>query len=85
MPTGTPIERQWIYILKDGTPILEWEDGLVQDLTSGEFIKISKKEVSHPIQDQDLELLKRAGLVEKYDARLVFVFNLPERPLKTID
>ena len=85
MPGGVPIDRQWIYVLRDGRTVLDWGDGSVQDLMNGDFIAFSMGMMSHPIQDADLEVLKRAGHIERYDDRQVYVFSLPERPKLTLE
>jgi len=85
MPGGVPIDRQFIYVLRDGRPVLDWGDGLVQDLLNGDFITYTKDAFSHPIQDADLELLKRAGRIERFDERQVYVYTLPERPQPTLE
>jgi hypothetical protein len=85
MPTGMPISRQWIFILKDGTPIVEWEDGLVQDLLTGKFVHSAQGDYSHPIRDDELEMLRRAGRVDSFDARQVYVYSLPEPPRRMLD
>ncbi len=85
MPSGMPINRQWIYILRNGTPVFDWGDGLAQDLMSGDFLDYEKNDISHPIQDNELEMLKRAGRVERFDAGQVYVFSMPEPPHRTLD
>ncbi len=80
MPTGIPVNRQWIVVLEDGTPLLDWENGKGIDLSTGEFIDFQESNYSHPIQDDELEVLKRAGRVSSYDAQRVFVSSLPEMP-----
>jgi hypothetical protein len=85
MPGGVPIDRQWIYVLLDGRTVLDWGNGLVQDLVNGDFITYSKETFSHPIQDDDLEMLKRAGRIERFDERQVYVYSLPERPQPTLE
>lgn len=85
MPSGVPIDRQWIYVLDDGRSIIDWGDDLVQDLLSGDFYTIVDSDYSHPIRDDELEMLKRAGRVEKFNARHVYIFTLPERPRPTME
>jgi hypothetical protein len=85
MPAGVPIDRQWIYVLKDGRTVLDWGDDLVQDLLNGDFVNFTKEAFSHPIQDVDLEMLKRAGRIERFDDRQVYVYSLPERPQPTLE
>jgi len=38
MASSVPIDRQWIFILQDGTPVLDLGEDLVQDLLSGDFV-----------------------------------------------
>lgn len=85
MPIGKPINRHSIYVLKDGTPVIDWDDGLVQDLLSGDFLHCSRGELNHAIREDELEMLIRAGRVEGYDARQVYVYALPEPPRRTLD
>ncbi len=80
MPNGIPVNRQWIVVTLDGTLLLDWENGTGVDLLSGEFVDYQESEYSHPIQDDELEVLKRAGRVSSYDAQRVFVNSLPEMP-----
>ena len=28
MPSGVPIDRQWVYVLEDGMLIIDWEEEL---------------------------------------------------------
>jgi hypothetical protein len=85
MQSGTPIDRQWISVLKDGRPVLDWGEDLVQDLLSGDFIAVDRSEYGHPVRDDELDLLRRAGRVERFDARQVYINSLPERPQQTIE
>jgi len=85
MASSVPIDRQWVYILKDGTPVLDLGEDLVQDLLSGDFVNLLKGQYRHPIQDDELEMLRRAGRVEKFNTRQVFVYALPEPPRRTIE
>jgi hypothetical protein len=85
MPTGIPINRQWIYILKNGSPVVEWGEGLAQDMLSGEFLHPAEGDYSHAIRDDELEMLKRAGRVESYDAQQVYIYSLPELPRRMME
>ena len=40
MSTGTPINRQWVIVLKDGNIVIDWGDGLYQDVRSGDFVNV---------------------------------------------
>lgn len=85
MPSGVPIDRQWVFVLEDGRPVVDWGDELVQDLLRGEFFSSEESKISHPIRDDELEILQRAGRVERYNSRHIFIYTLPERPRPTIE
>ena len=85
MPNGTPIDRQWIFVTRQGIVAIDWGNGYAQDIASGDFFPYSNAIYSHPATDADLELLVRMGRVERYDKRTVYVYSLPERPQKTLD
>ena len=80
-----PISRQWIYILTDGRAVIEWAEDTLQDLSSGEFIPPAEATYSHPIQDDELDMLRRAGRLDHFDSREVYIYSLPERPRRTLD
>lgn len=85
MPSGVPIDRQWVFVLEDGRPVVDWGDELVQDLLRGEFFPSEESKISHPIRDDELDILQRAGRVERYNSRHIFIYTLPERPRPTIE
>jgi hypothetical protein len=85
MPSGLPIDRQWVFVLEDGRPVVDWGDELVQDLLRGEFFSSEESKISHPIRDDELEILQRAGRIEKFNSRHIYIYTLPERPRPTIE
>ena len=85
MPNGTPFKREFILVLEDGRVVLDWGDGLFQDLDTGDFLEGLKVLASHKIENPQLELLIRAGRVERFNRHEVIFLNLPERPSKMID
>lgn len=85
MPTGKPLNRDTIFVLKNGTAVVDWDENIVQDLFTGDFFRCKKSEISHVIRDDELEILRRAGRVESYDSRHVYVYTLPEPPRRMID
>ena len=85
MPSGVPIDRQWVFVLEDGRLVVDWGDDLIQDLLSGDFLESNPKDPGHPIRNDELDMLKRAGRIERYDTRHVYIYALPERPRPTIE
>lgn len=83
MPIGIAIDRQLIMVLEDGTFLLDWENGLGVDLLKSEFVPYRESDYSHAIQDEELEILRRAGRVAGFDHRQVYVISLPEVPRRT--
>jgi hypothetical protein len=84
MPGGTPINRQWILALKDGSVVIDWGDGLFQDVRSGDFVQVKESDVSHHILNEELDWLMHIGRVSAYTAVTVWLPNLPERPQRTL-
>jgi len=84
-PPGTPIGRHCVLILKDGRSVIDWGNGLYQDLVTGDFLPSTVAEISYTALDDDLEGLKRAGVVSQYDTDQVFVIGLPEPPHSLMD
>ncbi|MGD0006699.1 MAG: hypothetical protein ABSE06_20995 [Anaerolineaceae bacterium] len=82
---GVPVNRQWVLVTHSGAVIIDWGDETFQDVHSGDFIKVTEEEISHHIQNEELEVLKRAGKVAEYDAKVISFYNLPERRQKTIE
>jgi hypothetical protein len=85
MPAGTPFPRQFVLMLDDGRVVLEWGSGLYQDVYSGDFTEELTSLISHPVKDDELEILKRAGRVDYYNRQQVYFLGLRDRPFHTLD
>lgn len=85
MADGTPVNRQWVMVLQDGTIAIDWGDDIFQDVRSGDFIVVAESDISHHILNEDLDWLIRIGRVKSYDTKLVWFSSLPERPQHTIE
>lgn len=82
---GTPVARQYIITLRDGSIAVDWGNGLYQDVYTGAFIQLSETQISHTTTDIELDTLRFAGYVASYDSLIVALIGLPERPQKTMD
>ncbi len=82
---GTPVPRDLVFVLKSGETVIDWGDGMVQDIMTGEFMPLEETDYGSPIGDSDLEMLKKNGQVESYDGNVVYVQSLPQRPWRTLD
>lgn len=80
MPAGYAINRQLVFVLKNGVIVVDWGNGWGADLERGEFIQFKEKDFSHSVQDDELESLKRMGLVSEYNQSQVLFVTLPEPP-----
>jgi hypothetical protein len=85
MPAGTPVSRQWILVLHNGVIVIDWGDGLFQDVDTGDFLELTAGAGSYTAQDIDLEGLKRSSRVDYYDAQQAWILGLPERPIHTLE
>ena len=82
---GTPVNRQWVIVLKDGTIAIDWGDGLFQDVRSGDFMAVREKDISHHALNEELDWLIKIGRVGSFNSHTVRFFNLPERPQRTLE
>lgn len=85
MPEGLAIHRRWVLVLNNGAIVIDWGDGVFQDLLTGDFLHGLSLVGSHVIQDEQLEWLKRTGTIAGYDGSSVYISSLPELPKKTIE
>ena len=85
MVGGTPVARGLVFMLNTGEIVVDWGDGRVQDILTGEFMKYEERDYGGAVLDSDLEILKNNGRVAGYDAKVVYLRPLPEPPRPTID
>lgn len=85
MTGGTPIEKQYVYVLRDGSFVVDWGDGQVQDLMTGEFRPCVEADFGHIIYDRELDILVRRGRVVDYNSQKVFLAPLPEGGRRMLD
>jgi hypothetical protein len=74
-----------VVVLRNGCVMIDWGDGIFQDLHSGAFNQNIDLRGSRAISDDELAWLKRASQIEGYDERQVYLATLPERKRKTIE
>jgi hypothetical protein len=86
MPAGVPVNRDWVVVMPNGEVVIDWGDGWLQNVHSGEFYKQqSDVNLGRQILEKELIMLVRSGKAISYDHKLVYFSNLPERNIKTID
>lgn len=75
---GSAIPRYQIFVLGDGTYVVQWTETSVQDMLSGVYREYQLQDFGHRITDSELEQLKTAGVIEDYDQAYVWIYALPE-------
>ncbi len=75
---GTPIVRHLVFVLNDGTFVVQWENDHVQDIFSGRILPFEDRLYGHAITDPELDRLRDAGRVAGYDRSYVWLYPLPE-------
>lgn len=85
MVVANSVNRTWICFLVDGTPVIDWGSGQVQDLFNGDFRPFCEGEFSHVATDRDLEMLRRAGRVSGYTSRMVYLNAIPAAQRRILD
>lgn len=77
--SGSAVPRDLVFVLDDGTCVVQWADTRVQEVLSGRLRAYTTTDDGHPVTDFELQQLKEAGRVEHYDERYVWLFALPEQ------
>ncbi|MEO8609605.1 MAG: response regulator [Chloroflexota bacterium] len=76
--SGSAVPRHFVFIMSDGTFVVQWDESRVQDLLSGQYLPLRDDGFGHAISDYELDQLKSAGRVEFYNRAWVWLYALPE-------
>ncbi|MEQ8674418.1 MAG: hypothetical protein RLP44_06775 [Aggregatilineales bacterium] len=77
---NTVIARNRLLVLVDGTFVVRWGENDIQELEAGRYLVFEDNEnIGSPVNDYELNQLKKAGLVDKFDDENVWLCALPER------
>jgi len=77
--SGTAVPRHFVFVLEDGTFVVQWDETRIQELLTGNYKYFDEQDFGHQINDYELNQLKAAGRVEAYNRNYVWLFALPER------
>lgn len=77
--SGSPVARQTVFILADGTFVVQWDENRVQELLTGRYRDYEDRDFGHSITDYELAQLQSAGRVEHYNQQYIWLYALPER------
>jgi CheY-like chemotaxis protein len=76
--SGSAVPRHFVFIMADGTFVVQWDESRVQDILSGQYRSLHDDGFGHAISDYELDQLKSAGRVEFYNRGWVWLYALPE-------
>jgi hypothetical protein len=85
MKSGTLVSRHSVVTLKDSSVVVDWDNGTCQNVHTGQFSPYDEKDVSHTTLDEELAVLRKAGLVSEFDNNQVHFTTLPDAPKKAIE
>lgn len=74
-----PIVRSRVFVLIDGVFVVRWDQSSVQELLTGKYRQYERREFGAPITDFELNQLKQAGIVERFDKDSVWLSPTPQR------
>jgi CheY-like chemotaxis protein len=77
--SGFAVPRHFVFILADGSFVVQWDETRVQDLLTGKVQAFSRETFGHLITDYELNQLKSAGRVEHFTRSYVWIYALPEQ------
>ena len=77
--SGSAIARHQVFMLADGTFVVQWDDKRIQDILSGKYREFDyRADFGHAITDYELRQLRAAGRVEHFNRQYVWLYALPE-------
>lgn len=85
MKSGTVISRHCVVTLKDNSVVVDWGNGEGQDIHTGKFRPLDEKDVSHTTLDEELEILRKSGLVTDFDNNQAKFASLPDSQRKALE
>ncbi len=85
MKTGIPVSRHCVLTLKSNEIVVDWGNGNCQEVLTGRISPLVEEEISHTTLDEELNHLKKVGLVEKFDVHNAYIVQMPEPPKPTIE
>jgi hypothetical protein len=85
MTDGTPVNRNFVVMLRNGIPAIDWGGGVFQDILSGDFLHCAEMDVDHTILDDELDQLMLTSHIYSYNAQTIYLYSLPEPPRQAIE
>lgn len=82
---AVPVPRNRVFVLRDGTFVVQWEPHRVQALLTGRYYPFSQADFETHISDYELNQLKHSAIVHDYDGELVYLVAQPSIVSKTPD
>jgi CheY-like chemotaxis protein len=77
--SGSAVPRHFVFVLADGSFVVQWDTARVQELLSGKYRGFTQLDFGHPVTDYELNQLKAAGRVEHFNRAYVWLYALPEQ------
>lgn len=84
MADGTPVRREYLYVMNNGAFVIDWGDGQVQDLMTGEFSRAEDSDFGHVIYDAEMDILVRCRRVLEFNSQEAVIVPLPENSRKML-
>jgi CheY-like chemotaxis protein len=75
---GSAVSRHLVFVLADGTPVVQWSERQVQEILTGRYRPYTEADFGRPITDFELAQLQDNGSVEFFNRTYVWLFSLPE-------
>jgi CheY-like chemotaxis protein len=77
--SGSAVPRHLVFVLADGSFVVQWNEAFVQDLLNGRNRPFKEHDFGHNISDYELVQLQAAGRVEQFNRNYIWLFSLPEQ------
>lgn len=71
------VPRGRVFVLTDGTFVVQWEEERVQSLLTGRYVHYAESDYGNAITDYELNQLMETGIVEGYEEEWVYISQIP--------
>lgn len=75
---GSAVPRHHLFVLDDGTPVVQWAERQVQEILTGKYRVLEAGAYGRALSDRELRQLQAAGRVEYFNHAYVWLYPLPE-------
>jgi hypothetical protein len=76
MSEGVPVARQFFLVTQRGEFVVDWGNGIFQDIYTGKKVFLEENEYTYMAKDSELMMLKQNLVINDFDKYTVFLYPM---------